>query len=441
MKNVFVFYMLAFFSIEFCGICLSAEYELTHTGGTMDDGFGAAVSISNTSILVGAPFDDQISENAGSVYYFQHDGSSWFESQKIVHSALESEDRFGAAVAIEGDQAIIGAPGDNLHGSLSGAAYFFRFDGTSWMEDESVTDPDGQSFDQFGSSVAISDEYAFVASLYDSDQGSNAGSVFVYRNDGSGWAYSQKLEPAGPGASFGRSVSIDGGHAAIGADGDSHAGLHTGAVYLYRLEGISWVLDTLLTAGDPGVEDRFGTAASLDYPQLLVGSPHDNAQGPSSGSVYVFTCDAGTWTQKEKLVASDGAEGAQFGKTLAIKGRFAIAGSYFRDGQYHVDEGAAYLLYYDGRTWVELTKLLPQNSDEYDFFGYSVALSDVFTVIGAPTNMDLVNEPGTAYVFDDFMGYFPLPATGFPAISIAVLCIGVIIHRRNHRNRGVKFKG
>ncbi len=313
----------------------------------------------------------------------------------------------------------------------SGAAYFYRFDGSTWMEDSVITDPDGSAFDQFGTSVSISGEFAFVGVPSDDDQGPDAGSVFVYRNDNGSWTFHQKLEPGIAGDDFGCSVSMDGSFAVVGARGTDLVGLNTGAAYVYRLDGASWTIEQIITAGDPGLEDYFGFAVALDHPQLLISAPYDNDQGSDSGSAYVFTREAGVWTQKEKLNASDGTGEALFGESLELSGRFAIVGSHHRDGPAHVEEGGAYLFHYDGRTWVELTKLLPQISSEYDYFGYAVAISEDYAVVGAPRNSDVVNVQGTAYVFDDFGAFFPVPATGATGATLTVVLISLIIFRRS----------
>ncbi|MBN1879751.1 FG-GAP repeat protein [bacterium] len=429
MRKTAFFQHICLLSILIAECALATETQLMHTGASTKDRFGHTVSVSNNAILVGAPYDDDSGSNAGAVYFYQYDGTSWTQQQKIIHSAVTADDEFGSSISIENDQAIIGAPADNTHGDYSGAAYFYRFDGSTWNEDAVVSDPAGASFDQFGSSIAISGDYAFVGVPNDDDQGSNAGSVFVYYNGGSGWAFHQKLEPGAGSTSFGRSVSMDGSLAAIGADGDDQMGLNAGAVYVFRLDGTTWTLDQTVTAGDPGIEDYFGTAVALDSPQLLIGAPKDNDLGSDSGSVYVFTRDSGTFTQKEKLNAGDGTASALFGDALALSGRFAIVGSHSRDGTVHPDEGGAYLLYYNERTWVELSKLLPQNSGDYDYYGFAVAISDDFAVVGAPKNTDLANLQGNAYVYDNFLEFLPLPATGPIGMMLMILFFSLLFLR------------
>jgi len=93
----------------------------TNKGSSNWDWFAHSVSISGDYALVGADRD----EDMGSAYVFKYDGVSWVEEQKLIASDGEVDDVFGWSVSLDGDYALIGAPGNDVGGS----AYVFKYNG------------------------------------------------------------------------------------------------------------------------------------------------------------------------------------------------------------------------------------------------------------------------------------------------------------------------
>ncbi|HPQ40516.1 MAG TPA: FG-GAP repeat protein, partial [bacterium] len=288
------------------GLPASAQIKLPHTGGNPGDGFGRSVAIEADTILTGSPFNGTGGAEAGAVYVYHYDGVSWNQSQILIPAAIEPMDYFGYAVALSGDYAAIGATGDDAGGFLTGAVYMYRYDGVTWNPDQKITDSAGDAWDEFGAAVDLSGDDVFIGAPGDDDLAADAGSVFIYHSDGSAWTFSQKLTAGSADDAFGKSISVDGSWAAIGAYGDDTGSTDSGAVYMYRFDGSGWVPYQTLKAGDAGAQDYFGLSVALDGQQLLVGAPYDNDNGADSGSVYVFAYDNNSWTQQEKLAASDG---------------------------------------------------------------------------------------------------------------------------------------
>ena len=102
-------------------------------------------------------------------------------------------DRFGTALDVDGNFAIIGAPGHADNGVESGAAYIFRDDVTTWAEVAKLTASDGASGDQFGFSVAIKGDYVVVGAPEKDDVGSHSGAVYVFQQSGNTWMETAKL--------------------------------------------------------------------------------------------------------------------------------------------------------------------------------------------------------------------------------------------------------
>jgi hypothetical protein len=225
--------------------------KLLASDGATTDVFGISVSIDGDYALIGADGDDAAK---GSAYVFKRDGTIWTEEQKLLASDGATGDRFGRSVSINGDYALIGAPGDD---TWKGSAYVFKRDGTIWTEEQKLLASDGATNDIFGISVSIDGDYALIGAYGDDTY---KGSAFVFKRDGAIWTEEQKLT-ASDGATgdyFGWSVSINGDYALIGADGDD---TYKGSAYVFIKEsenqppGIPTI--TGETNGDAGTEYEY----------------------------------------------------------------------------------------------------------------------------------------------------------------------------------------
>jgi hypothetical protein len=85
---------------------------------------------------------------------------------------------------------------------------------------------------------------------------------------------------------FGRSVSIDGEYAVVGALGDDSS---RGSAYVFKRSGTSWIQEAKLTASDGAAGDRFGSSVSLSGGYTIIGAYYNtNAGGTGAGAAYVF---------------------------------------------------------------------------------------------------------------------------------------------------------
>jgi len=136
---------------------------------------------------------------------------------------------------------------------------------------------------------------------------------------------------------FGRSVSISGDTAIVGAVFDDDAcptdpDCNSGSAYVFVKNGATWTRTAKLTASDAAADDFFGDSVSISGDTAIVGAPRDDDAGSFSGSAYVFVKNGATWTQQAKLTASDAAVNDFFGFSVSISGDTAIVGAFFDDG-------------------------------------------------------------------------------------------------------------
>ena len=267
------------------------------------DQFGYSVAISGDLAIVGAWGDDDGSAS-GSAYIFDR-STGWSQIAKLTASDAERGDEFGYSVAISGNLAVVGARLHRDGGSASGAGYVF--DGsTGWDQVTKLTASDAAANDQFGTSVAISGDLAIVGAPGDRDDGPDSGSAYLF--DGStGWSQIAKLTASDAAAvdRFGTSVAINGDLAIVGAPLDDDGGPDSGSTYLFDAS-TGWSEVAELTASDAGRGDEFGYSVAISGDLAVAGARLDDDSGSSSGSAYVFDRSIG-WNLVAKLTESGAA--------------------------------------------------------------------------------------------------------------------------------------
>ncbi|MBC7976244.1 MAG: FG-GAP repeat protein, partial [Myxococcales bacterium] len=319
------------------------------------------------------------------------------QQAKLLASDGEEFDTFGLSVAVSGDTAIIGASRDDGRGTDAGAAYIYVRSGVTWIEQAKLLAADGASNDSFGIAVALSGNTAIIGSMFADDGVSDGGSAYVFVRSGTTWTQQAKLLAAdrAPDDQLGISVAIAGDTAIVGATNEDDLGDRAGASYVFVRSGAAWTEQTKLTAADGAEADQFGISVAVSGDTALVGAFGDDDLGRSSGSAYVFVRSAGSWTQQAKLLASDGNEIDELGVSVALAGDTALVGAVFADDE----QGAAYVYVRSGTSWTEQAKLSAADGAPSDNFGNAVALEGDTALIGAPNDNDLGAASGSAYVF------------------------------------------
>jgi hypothetical protein len=295
-------------------------------------------------------------------------------------------DSFGFSVAVSGDNAVAGAYRDD---NYLGSGHFYSRSGGVWGAGQKLTGTDTSADDNFGWSVGIDSITAIVGANLDDTSATDQGSAYVFLKNGL-WAQQQKLTAA-DGATddqFGISVGVSGDTAIIGAFG---ANSSRGAAYIFTRNGTIWTQQQKLTASDGAAGDQFGWSVAIDGETVIVGASSDDG---ARGAAYVFRRSGTVWTQEQKLTAADGATFDQFGYSVAISGESAICGAVADDN------GSAYVFVRSGTTWTQQQKLTAADGAANDKFGGTVAINGDRVIIGVEGD-DLGSNPdqGSAYLF------------------------------------------
>ena len=386
------------------GTSWTQQAKLLANDGAAGDFFGVSVAISGDYAVVGATGEDAKGTDAGAAYVFKRSGTSWSQEAKLLANDGAAGDQFGNSVAISGDYALIGAYYDDDKGSSSGSAYVFVRSGTSWTQQSKVVASDGAASDYFGWSVSISGDYALIGAYKDDNsKGTDAGAAYVFLRSGTTWTQQAKLLANDGRAAdeFGHSVSISGDYAIIGALRDDNTkGTDAGAAYIFVRSGTTWTQQAKLLASDGAATDEFGRSVSIDGDYAIVGAPGEDTKGSSSGSAYVFKRSGTSWSQQSKIVANDGAADDNFGYSVSISGDYALIGAYGDDDKGSIS-GSAYVFKRSGTSWTQQSKLLASDGVGGDYFGISVSIDGDYALIGAryQDNTKGTNA-GAAYFFD-----------------------------------------
>jgi hypothetical protein len=330
----------------------------------------------------------------------------WLE-QKVTASDGTANSYFGSAAALNGSTALIGADGDN---SFQGAAYLFTKSNSSWSQGQKLTASDGLPGDEFGYRVVLANDTLLVGAFTATVGGNaNQGAAYLFTESNGTWSESQKLTASDGGLfdNFGASVALDGSTLVVGANGATVGGnAAQGAVYVFTESNGTWTQTQKLTANDGAAYDNFGLSVALKGSTILVGSPRA-AIGPNAGqgALYVFTESNGTWSQTQKLTASDGAANDSFGQSVALEGSTAVIGAYDATVNGHSFQGAAYIFTESGGTWSQTQKLTASDGAANANFGNAVALNGTSALIGADGSTVGSNTyQGKAYLFTESGG-------------------------------------
>lgn len=270
--------------------------------GTIDgDRVGTAVAVQEDLMLIGAPGRDG---GAGAVRAFVRAGSStWTEISALVPDGASGETSFGEAVDLDEQTAMVGAPAWPVAGEPTGAAFVFeREPSGAWREVSRLESALGAR-GRFGGAVALRGDRAIVGA-----QNARRGGVAVlFSRDSAGWSRGSELVPEVINPSelnaFGRAVEISDDTALVGANSDA-SGQPYGSVHVFAIGGgigepcltdedcgIGQCIDTICSIPDAGVSSP--DAGSITYD---AGWPGDagGAPLPSSGGC---TCRAGGTTR------------------------------------------------------------------------------------------------------------------------------------------------
>ena len=390
----------------------SEDAKLLASDGAVPDGLGNVVSIDGGTVVSGAQLWDGVYEQVGQVYVWAPPPGGWVgtldESARLgICDPPAGNRRFGSGVGIGGSTIAVGVYYDSVGAPDTGSGYIFDR-GAGWSTTcqptaSRVYAPDRAADDRFGFSADADGPVAVFGAVRDDFSGlDNAGSVHVFR-DGSHEA--KLVAPTPLSADYaGNSVSVSGQWVMVGVPVVSNAN-RAGSVDVWRYDGTGWNHFQRLAPPDPNPQDRFGIFVDVRGELAIVGRAN---QG---GAAYVYRFDGSTWSFEAKLVHPDGS--GAFGQAVGIDGNLAVVGAR-TDNTVDDATGAVFVFKHDdGGTpgdpvddsWPLQCRLVASDAERYDYLGSSVAIEGNLVGAGAPGTPN-----GAVYVYelDESCGAVPV---------------------------------
>jgi choice-of-anchor B domain-containing protein len=294
---------------------------LTGSTTVLGDGFGSAVVAQDNWVIVGAPGADA----KGSAYVFAR-GADGNWNQVAILSLPDGApgDEFGARLASTRDVLLVGAPGRD---SARGAVVAFR-QASGTTPEAILTTRDGAPGDRFGAAVAIQDNQALIGAPGPAPGGFlggpaelRPGAAYLFQGAPGRWTEAAKVTAGADTArAFGSAVLLEGDVALVSAPIVPQA---SGTVYHFRRSGEMWSLAGRVTPAEPAPQAMFGASLARAGADLLVGAPLAEHGG---GAVYVFTASGGGVVERQRLTVRSVGLGTGLGMAMATAADLAVIG-------------------------------------------------------------------------------------------------------------------
>jgi hypothetical protein len=409
-------FTMAFDSFSVIGA--TDTYNVTEIQIATDAGFANIVqslsgsyptwSLAITGLSFGATYYVR-ARHAGSLYGWSAWGNtntftttipSWVERSLFSASDRADGNYFGYSVSVSGDgtRCIAGAYTATPSGiANAGKAYVFTRSGITWTQETILTASDKASVDNFGMSVAISNDSTrcvIGAYMANSSGISNAGKAYIFLRTGTTWTEEAILIASVNVANdyFSNSVFMDatGTRCVIGAIGADPSG----RAYIFLRTGTTWTQEAILVPSDGGANDQFGVSVSMtgDGTRCIIGAYQAIASSISNaGKAYIFSRTGTVWTQEAIMTASDKAANNYFGLSVTISKdatRCAVA-AWRATVSGILNVGKVYIFVRSGTTWSQEDILTPDIFRAGDQFGNFLSMSaDGFKCFIAASNAD-----------------------------------------------------
>jgi hypothetical protein len=424
MSSLYLTLSISVFSLSSLSFAQTSEItKLTASDADGGDQYGHAVAVSNDTLVIGAPLDEASGFFSGSAYVQVRDGATWVEQAKLLGSAITTSDRFGWAVDISGNTLVVSALFGDGANVVSGTAYIFQCNGSTWSETQIIAPADGATSDWFGRSVSLEGNTLAVGAPQDDDAGAESGSVYIFTYNGSAWTQQAKLTASdgSSGDNFGQSVALSGDSVIVGAPFNDDAGSSSGSAYVFTRSGTVWTEQAKLTASDSSPSDSFGYGVAIDQDVALVGAYRVNLGGfgGDAGAAYTFRRNANAWIETQKLTPAGLAAGDDCGWSVAIQGNHLLLSA----RGHLANQGSAFHFRYNGTSWLETAELIASDGAAGDEFSLGIGLDQERAIIGAYLHDGAGGNAGASYLFDLFRLDL-LPSTPIAGQPVDLLLTG-----------------
>ncbi len=349
---------------------------------------------------------------------------------------------FGYSAATSGKLIVIGATGENGGADNAGAAYVFNT--TSGTLINNLTSPNAQFEGAFGCSVSISGDLAVVGARSESaGKHSVSGHAYIFDAATGSLVWTLSSPNTQDGGFFGAAVEMSGNLVIVGAYGETVNG-NNYAGHAYVFNATSGVLIQTLTSPNSQMDSRFGESVGISGNLVIVGAYGETVNGNNyAGHAYVFNATSGVLIQT--LTSPNEQYYGFFGFSVALSGKFAIIGA---EGEtVHGDAYAGRAYSFNVLNGALIHTFASRHVQVNGFFSGDVAINGKLTIIGA--DYETVGgkpQAGRAYVFNAISGALIITLTsphsqaGYFGFSVALRNkLAIVGAPDEHSNSGRAF--
>jgi len=381
---------------------MEEQTKLKDGRGAVNALFGAELSVFGDYMLVGASGEDRgLNQFVGAAYMHKKGDQGWLRTQKLTAGDPSESDRYGFDVTVGEDWAFISAPGDNLSNIIdAGSVYTYERSGEVWNPKGKIITLDRDNNDNFGYKVLSFGGMLFASSIGDDENGQDSGSVYVYEHEGSRWILSHKITPPyfSNNQEFGRSLAATEQWLFIGAASVGVQDSLSGTIYVYAMDQLNGAHSFEIKSGSSDV-GWFGFEIAASGNQLFTNSHLQNYTVGYNG-VEWFEYDGFDWVHKQRIVHKNHLFPTGFGLSLSSDDNNLMIGTSF-DPQAQFDSGVALLYERTDDEWIETFTLMPRFGAVNGAYAKDVYISNRTMIVGSSGDDTKGTNSGTVFVFEN----------------------------------------
>ena len=312
------------------------------------DLFGTSVALNTGYLIVGAPGENDATDNNGKAYVFDvTDGSlvyTFNDPNPNTTQINPNGDAFGSTVALTEDFASVCAYRENAVGLGDDTGWTYIFDLSNGNLDHSIENPnldneDEYPGDQIGEKIntlAITDTWTMIGNWRENEPGAlgqgDSGAFFLFNNSTGATdqsIYNPKDDALDLDDRFGYAVDLNENYAVVGCPGEDSDGNNSGRVYVYN-PSTGTLITTISNPNsyNTNVDDRFGESIALTDNYLAVGAlEEDDDNGTASGVIHIFS--TADWSYQNTVVNPNKyttSTNDRFGYTIRATNDYLVTG-------------------------------------------------------------------------------------------------------------------
>lgn len=242
--------------------------------------FGVSLVVQGDTAIVGANGDA-----SSGAYVYALSGGTWTLQQALSEGMggdAGPTDDFGGAVALDGDTAIVGAVDS---AGATGAAYVFVRSGSTWSVQQVLTAADGVPGDLFGAAVAVNGDTALVGA----QTHAGTGAAYLFTRSGTTWTQAQELLPDPGESAFGQTLALT-ATSAIVTGGFADSGMYV--VSAFPTSGAGSPVEQMLAIPDTMQFTPPPLTIATDGTTVVAGTP-PGVSGPGEVFVFTLASESG----------------------------------------------------------------------------------------------------------------------------------------------------